>query len=101
MSTETTTWKIRVAGYGTFDFIGTEAEAEDMRCHKARWEQAIAHKWRADLARESDRIMAAIAEQLDAGGGAPSALFAKLRKARAAEAQQRYVDANFVLPRDL
>jgi len=38
--------------------------------------------------------MAAIAEQLDAGGGAPSALFAKLRKARAAEAQQRYVDAN-------
>ena len=38
-------WAITVgAGYGTFFFRGTETEAEEMRRHKARWEQAIARK---------------------------------------------------------
>lgn len=48
-----TLWKIRVAGYGTFDFEGTEAEAEEMRIHKANWEQGPAIKWRTDLGNES------------------------------------------------
>ncbi len=26
---DATTWKIRVSGYGTFDFNGTEEEADD------------------------------------------------------------------------
>lgn len=37
-------WVINVAHYGAFLFDGTEAEAEEMRAHKANWEHAIAHK---------------------------------------------------------
>lgn len=41
-------WMISIGGgYGQFLYGGTEAEAEDMRCHKARWEQAKARKWLA------------------------------------------------------
>ncbi|QNH21195.1 hypothetical protein HEP73_02107 [Xanthomonas sp. GW] len=43
-----TNWVIRVAGYGSFLFVGTEEEAEEMRRHKARWERAVAHKRPAD-----------------------------------------------------
>ena len=38
------TWVITVAGYGSFDFHGTEREAEEMRRHKSRWEGAVATK---------------------------------------------------------
>jgi len=38
-------WIISVGGdYGPFEFEGTEEEAEEMRRHKARWEQAVATK---------------------------------------------------------
>lgn len=41
-------WVITVGGgYGGFLFQGTREEAEEMRRHKARWEQALAHKRRA------------------------------------------------------
>lgn len=41
-------WLICVGGeYGCFVFEGTEAEAEEMRRHKATWEQAVARKTRA------------------------------------------------------
>ncbi|GEM_PF-1408940 len=41
-------WVITVGGgYGGFLFHGTREEAEEMRRHKARWEQAIAHMRRA------------------------------------------------------
>lgn len=41
-------WKIRIGnGYGTFDFRGTEAEAEEMRVSKANWWQARGVKWMA------------------------------------------------------
>ncbi len=80
-------WKIRVVGYGTFDFLGTEAEAEEMRRHKARWEGGVAVKWRADLSRESDRLQAEIADLWDAGKGAPTRLVNKLAAARKAEAR--------------
>ena len=42
------TWVIRVGGYGSFIFDGTEEEAEEMRCHKSNWEQAVARKRLAD-----------------------------------------------------
>ena len=79
-------WKIRVSGYGTFDFIGTDDEAEEMRRHKARWEQATAHKWRADLARESDRLTAEMVGLWDGGKGAPVRLVNRRRKALQADA---------------
>lgn len=41
-------WEITVAGYGTFIFEGTEAEAEEMRRHKARHEAAVARKRRIE-----------------------------------------------------
>lgn len=37
-------WVINVAHYGAFLFEGTEAQAEEMRAHKANWEQGIGHK---------------------------------------------------------
>lgn len=44
-------WVILIgAGYGAFLFEGTEAEAEQMRSHKARWEGGIAKKRLADEA---------------------------------------------------
>ena len=40
-------WIITVGGmYGSFEFIGTEAEAEAKRREKARWEGAVAVKRR-------------------------------------------------------
>ncbi len=37
-------WMIWVSGYGEFMLKGTESEAEEMRVHKARWEQSVARK---------------------------------------------------------
>jgi len=37
-------WLITVGGYGSFDFEGTEEEAETMRRDKAAWERAPARK---------------------------------------------------------
>lgn len=62
-------WRIRVQGYGTFDFYGTEAEAEEMRAHKAQWEKGVGLKWRADLARPIDSLTAEIASEFDKGKG--------------------------------
>lgn len=40
-------WIISVGGgYGEFEFIGTEIEAEEMRHNKSRWEGAVATKCR-------------------------------------------------------
>ena len=40
-------WIITVgAGYGEFNFYGTEQQAEEMRYHKANWEHAVATKRR-------------------------------------------------------
>lgn len=44
--TDNTIWMIRISGYGTFEFEGTEQEAEEMRANKARWEQGAGIKWR-------------------------------------------------------
>lgn len=37
-------WVISVGGYGTFFFDGSEKKAEEMRKHKANWEQGIGRK---------------------------------------------------------
>jgi hypothetical protein len=78
-------WNIRIANYGTFEFEGTEEEAEAMRRHKSQWEQAIGWKWRADLSRESDRLMAEMADLADAGRGIPLDMLTKRRHALQAE----------------
>jgi len=41
-------WKIRIVGYGVFDFEGTEAEAEEIRRDKSRYERGVGTKWVAD-----------------------------------------------------
>lgn len=38
------TWAITLPFYGAFLFVGTAAEAETMRAHKANWEGEIARK---------------------------------------------------------
>lgn len=80
-----TTWIIRISGYGTFEFQGAEAEANEARSNKAKCERATSMMWRADLARNSDKINAQIAASFDERGSAPRALFSKLKKAVAAE----------------
>lgn len=47
MNKETEHWVINIVGYGAFLFFGNEAEAEEMRAHKARWERGIGKKRRA------------------------------------------------------
>lgn len=37
-------WIITVEGYGSFEFEGTEQEAEEMRKHKANWEGGVGTK---------------------------------------------------------
>ena len=39
-------WRIVVAGYGGYYWVGTEEQAEEQRAHKAQWEQAAARKER-------------------------------------------------------
>lgn len=79
-------WLIRIQGYGTFDFDGTEAEAEEMRRHKANWERGNGMKWCVSAPNEVDRITAEIAALWDSGRGAPQRLFTKRRKAAEAVA---------------
>lgn len=79
-------WKIRVSGYGTFDFEGTEHQAEEMRAHKANWEQGTALKWRTDgLAKPSDLIRAKMAQAFDDSGSCSFELTTALRKAKRKE----------------
>lgn len=40
-------WVILIGGYGALTFDGTPEEAEDMRKHKANWEQGVGKKRRA------------------------------------------------------
>jgi len=42
------TWVIAIGGYGSFFFKGTEEKAEEMRRHKANWEQGPGRKRLAD-----------------------------------------------------
>lgn len=61
-----TKWTIWVSGYGSFDFEGTKAEAEEMRAHKARWEGGASLMWKADMATEADRLAAETATRWSA-----------------------------------
>lgn len=78
-------WKIWVNGYGTFNFEGTEREAEEMRAHKARWEDGQGRKWRVENQKESDRLTERLVDLWDSGKGAPQSLLTQLRKAKQAE----------------
>lgn len=79
-----TVWRIRVSGYGTFDFNGTEDEAEEMRKHKANWERGHAIKWRKDLAHDCDKAAAEIASRFDQHKGVSRTLLKRYRAGRAA-----------------
>lgn len=80
-------WLIRVCGHGTTDFEGTAAEAEKARRAAQARHHAPALLWRADLARESDRLTAQIAAAFDRGDPVHPQLFTARAKALAAEAQ--------------
>ena len=66
---------IRVSGYGTFEFEGTEIEAEEMRLHKQQWEKGKALKWRKSLTTKLDKVTSDIADHADSGFGIPAELF--------------------------
>lgn len=80
-------WLIRVTGHGTFDFEGTEPEAEQARRAAAARHYTTALKWRADLSRESDRLTARIAAAFDAGDPVSPLILTARAKALAAEAR--------------
>ena len=48
MDTNDELWIINVGGYGSFVFRGCEKDAEEMRTHKAQWEQGVGSKWRVE-----------------------------------------------------
>ena len=87
MVDQSTTWLIRVHGYGTYYFKGTEAEAETVLVQKGQLGCSADLKWRKDLSRASDKIAAEIARLLDAGLGVTSELFKQRCEALRAEAE--------------
>lgn len=80
-------WLIRVTGHTTFDFEGTEPEAEQARRAAAARHYTTALKWRADLSRESDRLTARIAAAFDRGEPVSPLLLTARAKALTAEAR--------------
>lgn len=50
-------WAITVGGYGMFEYVATEEEAEAMRVAKANWEQAVGHKSRLRDASELELVV--------------------------------------------
>lgn len=78
--TPTGDWKIRISGYGTFDFAGTEEQAEAMRAHKANWERGSGWKYRVGTwARESDKLTQKLCGLWDEGKGGPGDLMEAIR----------------------
>lgn len=75
-------WRIRVNGYGTFDFEGTEAEAEEMRRHKSHWEGGFGYKWRVENQTRVDALTAEMCALFDAGKGVSAQLLKTLHKAK-------------------
>ena len=47
-------WMIKIAGYGDFEYLGTEADAETRRRQKANWEHAVGRKERRRDANEAE-----------------------------------------------
>lgn len=72
-------WKIRIPGYGTFTFNGTEVEADAAMRAKAGWEGATGIMYRVDLPNEYHRLTKQIVDLWDAGEG----VSIKLMRARA------------------
>jgi hypothetical protein len=58
-------FRIRIPGSGTFDFEGTEEEANAEAARRLGYETTY-NVWRANLSRDSDRIMSEIAALWDA-----------------------------------
>jgi len=87
MSAGESFWKISVNGYGDFAFFGTEKEAEEMRIHKARWEQGVAHKRRIP---KNFRIATAMVDRNahEANAGSQSAIELRRRIANYLEASK-------------
>lgn len=77
-------WKIRIHGFDTIDFTGTEAEAEQFRRGKALWERSTALKWRTRGQTEYDKLTAEIARYLDAEVEIPEKLMLKWQIAKEA-----------------
>jgi hypothetical protein len=75
-------WTIWVAGYGKFNFDGTEAEAEEMRRHKANWEGGQGRKWRTNNQTEVDKLTEEIVGIWESGEGVPQSLMSRLHKAK-------------------
>ena len=81
MTNEISKWKIRISRWGTFEFEGTESEAEIARINKAKWENSLSSKWRITNQRESDKIKAIMEESFEKNGSCSSELSRKLRNA--------------------
>lgn len=82
-------WKIWISGgYGLFDFVGTETEAEEMRVHKARWEHGSGWKYRIENQAEVDRLTQEVVELWDAGKGVPQSMFTKILAAKQRPTQE-------------
>lgn len=84
MVNDVTSWKIRIAGYGTFEFEGTEDGAQEAMRNKSRWEGGSGLYWRADLLRDYDRLTAKIAAAFDDGLGVPMSLIERRNAAKIA-----------------
>lgn len=79
-------WRIRISGYGTFDFFGTEEQAEDRRKSKAKWEGAISSaKWRKTPRTVSEKLVELREWFFENERGCPIWVITKIKQAKKAE----------------
>lgn len=71
-------WTIRISGYGTFEFEGTEQEAEEMRKNKAQWERGNGLKYRKCEQEIIDKLVELQCWFFDNEGGCPHWLISQI-----------------------
>lgn len=78
-------WRIYVSDYGSFEFEGTDEEADAMRKRKAAWEGGNSLAWRITDQRESDILISQVAERWENGEGVSDNLWNQIWKAQCEE----------------
>ena len=53
-------WRISIAGYGVFMFLGNEKQAEETRAHKSNWEGGVGRKEKITVPKKDRKRLIAV-----------------------------------------
>lgn len=76
------TWNIYIAGYGVFEFVGTEYEAEQARIAKSKWERGIGVKYRLTNPNTLDKLQELKVWFFSTRGSCPAFVFTQINNYR-------------------